>query len=378
MKKYSFHWAGIIFALWIMLLIFIASIVPRYLPQTLFVGSRNNFDERLPRWLYDNPLPKWIWMWANLDGGHYVSIARDGYYKNEHGFFPFYPLMIRFVHSVTSAPFIICGLLISYLSLFGFIKLFMNLFRNDHVRTNPYWLQWWMMTFPAVFFLISVYNDSFYLFLTMLVFHFVGKKKWWLARIAAYAVGLTRITSLALFPALLIEGWRSKKNRTELWTAAVCAPLGVLSYLGYLERFEGGWHVFFDSMAIWGQNKFVFPIQTFWRYTKILATYHHFDQIFFVSLIELSLILFAAYLLIVGKKMIRESLWAYSLAVTILPSTSGTGSGFPRYFIHAFPLIMILAIAFRKKRFLTIVIGLVFLFIQLVSFSFFSQGYFVS
>lgn len=363
---------------WISLLFIAGYMSPRYLPQTLFIGSRNNFNERLPRWLYDDPIPRWIWMWANLDGGHYVSIARDGYYEGEYGFFPLYPIIIRIIHHLTTVPFVLSGLLISGVALIGFFRFSLLLTRKIAPGLSLRMLFFWFITSPAAFFLISVYNDSLYLLLAICSFYAIEKKRWIHACLALYLAGLTRITGLALCTAFIAEGWRLKKDRLHLWKAALFSPLGTLTYLGYLHLFKGGWQAFFDSMAVWGQDKFTFPIQTLWRYVKILVTYQQSDYTYFITGIEFFLMIFSIILLLIGRKMIRLSLWVYALTVVLLPSTSGTGAGFPRYFIHAFPLFLIMDIIFRKNRLMAIATGLTFLTIQLLFFSFFSQGYFVS
>lgn len=359
---------------WIAALLAVSFAAQKVIGQTPFIGSRNHFDERLPKWLYDGRLPRWVWMWANMDGSHYLSVARDGYYKYEHGFFPLYPLFIRIVHDFTHFPFILNGLAITYLSFFLLVKVLYLLFRLDYSGQRFFRVFLILIVFPSAFFLLSVYNDSLYLLLALGSFYLARKGRWWLAGWCGYFAALTRVTGLALFPALLIEAGVRKRN----WYPLFLIPLGTLTYFGYLQIFEGGWRLFFDSMAVWGQSRFVFPLQTLWRYLNILLGNLVFSRIYLVSLLELATILLSLLLLLAGRKMVRRSYWVYAATVLILPVSSGTLAGAPRYFFHAFPLILILSRLIGERRWLRVSICGLFVLLQLAMFAFFSQGQFVS
>lgn len=361
-------------SVWVAILLGISSLSPRLIPQGSFIGSRNHFDERLPKWLYDGRLPQWIWMWANLDGNHYVSIARDGYYRFEHGFFPLYPWLIRVVHDAMGLQFILSGLLITYVSLWLLIKVFWNLIRIDYPGQKFFPVFVTLISFPSAFFLISVYNDALFLLLALLSFYLARKDRWWLAGLCGYLAALTRVTGLALFPALLVESGLKKKR----WFPTLLIPLGTLTYFSYLQIFEGGWKLFFESMAVWGQSRFIFPLQTLYRYIKIIMTFQVFDKTYLVSSLELATIILSLILLVTGRKLVRLSYWVYAAAVLLLPVSSGTLSGLPRYFFHAFPLILILNQLLERRRLLKVAAIGVFFLIQLLMFGFFSQGQFVS
>lgn len=361
-------------SVWVAILLGISSLSPRLISQGSFIGSRNHFDERLPKWLYDGRLPQWIWMWANLDGNHYVSIARDGYYRFEHGFFPLYPWLIRVVHDAVGLQFILSGLLITYVSLWLLIKVFWKLIRIDYPKQNFFPVFVTLISFPSAFFLISVYNDALFLLLALLSFYFARKDRWWLAGLCGYLAALTRITGLALFPALLVEAGLKKKS----WYPLLLIPLGTLTYFGYLEIFVGGWRLFFDSMAVWGQSRFIFPLQTLYRYVKIILTHQIFNKTYLVSFLELATTVLSLGLLVAGRKLVRRSYWIYAATVLLLPVSSGTLAGLPRYFFHAFPLILILSQLIWRRRLVAIMVLGIFILIQLMMFGFFSQGQFVS
>ena len=361
---------------WIGILLAAGLAAPKFISQTSFIGSRNHFDERLPKWLYDGRLPRWIWMWASLDGNHYLSIARDGYYGLEYGFFPLYPILIRFLNSLTGLQFVISGLVISYLSFLGMMVMGWKLLRLDYSADRSKSIFYWFLVFPTAFFLISVYNDSLYLFLALSSWYLARKKRIWGGAAVGYFAALTRITGLALLPALAVEMITSRRKVKEL-LPLILIPLGTLSYFLYLEVFRGGWRLFLSSMAIWGQERFVFPLQTLWRYLNIIFGFQTLDRAYLVASMELSVVILSILLLIKGWKSVRLSYLVYAIVVLLLPSSSGTLAGMPRYFLHAFPLIIILSSLF-KHRWLIISFRLVFFVTQLVLFAYFSQGHFVS
>ncbi|MBI2309876.1 hypothetical protein HYU89_03170 [Candidatus Collierbacteria bacterium] len=367
---------GAILILWVVSLLTSAYIAPRFIPDTLFIGSRNSFDERLPQWLYDNRMPRWIWMWANLDGNHYLSIARNGYYEFENGFFPLYPLAIRVVANLSGLPFLLSGLLVTYTSFILFLKLLLRLLRLDFTDQASNQVIRWIIGFPVAFYLIAIYNDALFLFLTVGCFYAVRKSKWWPGGILGGLAALTRFPGIAIFPALLIEWWSGKRRIRDL-IPVFFIPLSTLSYFLYLHIWERDWNLFVTSMSVWRQDRFVLPIQTAYRYFKIFASVSPNSLMYFLALAEFSAVVFAIVVLIKGFKLIRRSYWVYAVSYLLIPMSGGTFQGMPRYIIHAFPVILIFSLLTVKSRWRYLVMGGFFV-LQLIFMAFFSQGYFIS
>lgn len=363
---------------WIVALMTSALLAPRFIPQTLFVGSRNLFDERLPRWLYDNALPRFFWLWANLDGGHYLSIARDGYYDYEYGFFPLYPLAIRLMRFLIQVPFVLGGLIITYLSFWIFLKRFWRLLRLDFSQQDSRRMIIMFLAFPVAFYLLAVYTDSLYLMLMIFCFWFARQRQWRWAGVAGGLAALARFPGIALFPALLVE-WltqEKKQHRFPLWLFLI--PLATLGYLFYIQVSKGDWRLFFSSMGVWKQNQYVLPFQTVYRYFKILGTATSRSFVHLISLTELISMFGSVGLLMWGMKKIRPSYLVYAASYLVLPLSSGTFTGMPRYVLHAFPIMMLLALFLKKHPKALAIVTVVFMVLQLVFVAYFSQGHFVS
>ena len=312
---------ALILTVWVAFLLVSAYIAPRFIPDTLFIGSRNSFDERLPQWLYDNRMPRWIWMWANLDGNHYLSIARNGYYEFENGFFPLYPLAIRAVANLSGLPFLLSGLLATYISFILFLKLLHNLLRLDFTVQASNRVISWIIVFPAAFYLIAIYNDALYLFLTVGCFYAVRKNKWWLVGFLGGLAALARFPGIAIFPALLVEWWSGKRRIRDL-IPVFFIPLSTLSYFLYLHIWEGNWNLFVTSMSVWRQDRFVLPIQTAYRYFKIFTTVEPTSLMYLVALAEFAAVVFAIAVLIKGFKLVRLSYWVYAASYLLIPMSA--------------------------------------------------------
>lgn len=352
---------------WLILIFVAAALAPRFISQTIFVGNRNMFGEHFPRL---------VWLWANLDGNHYLSIARDGYYRFEFGFFPLYPLLIRLLSMLTGKPFLLSALLISYAAFFGFLAMFLKLLRLDFRKNQVMDIVMWFLVFPTSFYLISVYNDSLFLFLVTSAFYCARKKKWWISGIIGFFASLTRVTGLALFPALLFEWYLGREKKLNL-LPTMLIPLGMASYLWYLNGIGGGVNLISQSMEVWGQSRFIFLVQTMWRYLKIFVRHRMINRVFFIAGIEFTSVLLSMFLIVRGKKLIRPSYLVYSISLLLIPLSSGTFQGMPRYFLHAFPLVIILALLIGKKWYRKILMALS-LILQIILVAYFSQGHFVS
>lgn len=357
----------LILMVWVVSLLASASIAPKYISETLFIGNRNNFGERLPRL---------VWMWGNLDGSHYLSISRDGYYRFEHGFFPLYPLTIRMVNRITGLPYLLSALAITHISFLLFLLVLNKLIGLDFKKNNIIQTILWLIIFPASFYLLAVYNDSTFLFLAVTCFYSARKQRWWLAGISGGLAALMRFAGIALFPALLAEWWLGKRNRHDL-IPLILIPLATLNYFLYIHISRGSWNLFITSMKVWQQDRFVLPFQTAYRYFKIFTTVTPDSLMYLVAMAEFAAVVFAIVVLIKGFKLVRLSYWVYAVFYLLIPMSGGTFQGEPRYIIHAFPVILIFSQLMAKNRWRYLVMGVLFV-LQLIFIAFFSRGYFIS
>lgn len=314
-----------------------------------------------------------LYPWANLDGVHYLSLASEGYAKDGTNarFLPLYPAFIAFTArslgggEAFGSLYFFTSFFIANLFFVLSLLLLYKLLRIDYSEVIAKQTIVFLLIFPTSFFFASIYSESLFLFLTVLSFYMIRRRQTVLASVSGLLLSATRIVGISILPALLyeqyIEGVMTKDKKSLWQTLLPFAPLIFLVPLGlffYMWFNFSQWHDplhFLKAHAEIGtgrENMMVFPLQTVFRYLKILFTIP-VQFAWWVALLELGSFLLAVLLLYAGYKQgIRRSYLIFSFFAILLPSLSGTFTGLPRYIIVAFPLY--LAIALLRNRYLHI------------------------
>jgi hypothetical protein len=199
--------------------------------------------------------------WARWDAGHYMRIALNGYTDpvdpGNPAFFPLLPLLMRGVmflsgQEPTEPRLAATSVLVANLCFGAAVPLFAHLvnrrFGPDVARVAILLL----CVSPFSFFFSAGYSESLFLLLTVLMFGFV-ERRWWLA--AALVAGVatsSRLTGLALAPALLLAAWRCQASRRDLAGIVMLSPLGIVAYGAYTWRALGDPLAFLNAQSGWG------------------------------------------------------------------------------------------------------------------------------
>lgn len=326
--------------------------------------------------------------WDNMDGVHYISIAKQGYFQYEQAFFPGYPLLLRFFNQLVGFDLSWTGFLLSnifiFLSSLILYKLGRDLFSEKIAIASIIFLY----SFPASFFFSAVYTESFFFFLLLSSFYFSFKQKWILAGFFGALASFTRLVGIFLFPALLIEWFFSQKNKHSRISFSrpmipvvfsLCLiPLGLLAYMYYLYISVGDPFYFFHSQPFFGAgrsgSRLILLPQVIYRYLRIFYT-STFNFSFFIALFEFLFFLLAVYLLLKNIKKIPVSWLVFSFFSLITPTLTGSFSSIPRYFLTIFPLYICLA---KESRVVKRLIFFIFVMLLLVGCLYYLKGYFVS
>lgn len=375
----------IIFVLW-RILLFIPLIIAQFFP----VNKINHYVflsyyEKLPPF-FSNIL---VNTWANFDGVHYLNIALNGYTDNLR-FFPLYPLLIKsmlflFGQSSYVAAYII-GFIINHLFLlFGLLILYklLRLFYNEKISFSTVIL---LLIFPFSFFFTSIYTESLFLLLTVSTLYLAQKQKWFLTSLVAMLLPITRPIGLIIIPTLITEFFiQYKLNKTKFKKQRLLflllLPLGYFFYMIFNYIKTGRFLYFIESQGSLFNGRSVdsiilFP-QTLYRYLKILFSVPIHNHDWQIALIEVISFFFAVVMLyILHKKKVRITYLVFSFFGVLIPASTGTFSGLPRYLIVLFPLFLGLALIQNKKiKYLYIIFSVI---LTIVSLIWFSRGYYVS
>ncbi len=380
---FSLRWLLLVFFFW-RLLLFIPPIIGTYV-----ISYRSGY-EYTSLWKYIAPyfpvsLP-FLSVWANFDGIYYLSIAGGGYTKEMAGFFPLYPAIVNIVSQILGIQttfgveqFFI-ALFLSNAFFFISLVVFYLLLRLDYSKKISLLSIFFLLIFPTSFYFVSIYTESLFLLLTLLSFYFTRKKRWVLAGISAALLSATRIVGIAIFPALLVAFWKSERDPRK-GLPLLLAPLGIIFYGLYNAMQWGNPLQFLLVHGTLGNSRsteaIVFFPQTVVRYIKILFTVSPIQYEWFVALLEFGFFFWAiGCFYIAWKKKIYMPYLVFSVICFLIPVSSGTFSGLPRYLCTIFPLFIVVAL-FRNRfvQFCWTVLSFLLLFILTLLFS---RGFFVS
>jgi hypothetical protein len=300
-------------------------------------------------------------MWYRWDAGFYASIASYGYtWYNEQrpaedmAFLPAYPAAIRAVMDVTGCSFTpylstcatVAGLVVSNAALLIASYCLFDLTQRHFERRTAWRALILLMITPNVIFLSGVYTEALFLCLAVLTFWLL-EREWFIAAVILSSVAaLTRSVGVALFPALLWCAWIGTRDRRLPVRAArlALASLPVLAFAGYVlyaGSIAGDLGAYFRSYeVIWGRDVTRAPWET-------LAAYFGGDSVTLVGwkLSWIDLAAFVGYMALALIVLRRQPAWGlFALTAILLPFTSGTLTGMPRFGAVVFPFYIVLAL----------------------------------
>lgn len=330
-------------------------------------------------------LPNYLYSLANFDGIHYIKIALLGYSQYEQAFFPFFPLLIRFLTSFFGNP-VITGLLISNLSLLIGLVFFYKLLLLIENRTTALWIIAFIICFPTAFYFNGVYTESLYFMLTSISLYLLKKRNLlWSGVFGAFS-SLTRFIGVLLFlPFLSIYSRKSRTHPLKFFLYIASPLLGLFIYMLYLYKTTGNPLSFFSSLSAFGVGRstnLVLLPQVYFRYFRIFFT-ADFSFAYMISLLEFTVFTFFFFVSLLeafrahkNKDYFLLGIALYSAAALLLPTLTGSFTSIPRYALLAPAPFFFLAHMKNKAVKVCVFIG--FSLLQVLLFAFFLQGYFVA
>ena len=352
-RSYKF-WLVSRFIFWRLLLIIFAA----FAIQTL------QFKPSFPYWeiLLEPKGHPIFWSWANFDGVHYLTIAKQGYTAQyTQAFFPLYPYAIGYIDRIFN-NLIASGLLISHVSFLITLFVFYKLILLDRGVSTAKRTLTYLLLFPTSYYFGSLYSESLFLMLVLTSFYAARKKKWWLAGILGAIASATRIFGIFLFPALIVEWYISGRTKSsyspfELLKSILpitLIPLGLLYYMNYLNRAFSDPLLFLTSQPAFGaqrsSDKIILLYQVVWRYLKMLATVDPSTILYYTVSLEFATGILFLLLSVIAFKYTRASYAIFGILSYLTPTFTGTFSSMPRYVLILFPSFILLGLV-KNRRF---------------------------
>lgn len=302
--------------------------------------------------------------WAQWDGGHFINIARLGYFNpQEYAFFPLFPNLIRFVSIFTFGNLVLAGLVISNVSFLAFLVIFYKLARKKFGSEIASILVFTILTFPTAFFGVAVYSESVFLLLAVLTLHFLDSKRFLYAAVCASLAGAARLVGIFLIIPLVWSYLENISFRVKnLNLKVLVVPLsvsGLFLYSLYLYLRFGDPFYFSTVESVWHRS-FINPLSTIYSYLAVNPFAKPFNDYLDIAATIGFLVILAF-----GYKKIPKSWWVFSLLVILTPASTGTLTSMPRYVLSAFPVFILLAIYLKDRRALKMITWGIFLILQL-------------
>lgn len=281
---------------------------------------------------------------ANWDGGHFLGIA-DGYdEKFQYAFFPLYPLLINLISKLTGS-FLPAGILISIVFSFLAVNLLYQLIRLEFGKQNGERGVLALLFFPMSFYLLTVYSEGLFLFLSIAAFFFVRKKHLFFATVAAALAGATRFAGLAVILSLFVNLYVTRQLNWKNWFVFL-APLGFVSYSVYLYIHTGDPLYFIQAENYWHRSLTI----------PGSAVVHSFKELIFSGLFIkdfsgfLDLIFTILGIGLVWKvwKSLGIDYAIFSGVSLALPLFSPTLLAIPRYLLTIFPIFIVMSLYKNK------------------------------
>ncbi len=343
---------GVIFTLWRVMLLGIEAIAPLLWP------SREGFlGVTTP--------------WANFDGAHYTSIAKDGYGVYQFAFFPFYPWLIHWFSFFLKLPYEHTAVFLSHVAFLIGLFLFWRYLEGSRGRI---WTIAFLLLYPASFFFAAAYSESVFFALAAGVLLAIKRKHWILAGSLVALASTTRLVGIFLVFPLVFAMRRG-------WLVFAIAPVGLLGYMAYLWKAVGDPLAFFHVQPAFGAGRsgseLILLPQVAWRYARILTTVPMHEMLFHVALLELGAFVLGLVLLVLAwRRRFDAGLLLYGACVLLIPTLTGTLSSMPRYVLAAFPLFA--ALGGIRLVWIKALLLVVFASILVWAATVFLRGYFIS
>lgn len=388
-----------VYTLWRGWLWFITAQAAKILPLTTGYLARES---------YGASLPNFVWPWGNMDGSVFMLIAKNGYQASELPFFPLFPLFMRWTAVLMGIPLLLAGLLVSVLAFAGAMYFAYQLLKLEGKKELFGLFFILLISYPTGHYLTAVYNDALFLLWAMGTLYFGRQGKFVIASMFGALATLTRLNGLALalylgfeYFVLLQPGWVTAQqwwNNRQQWRSvlvkgfnfknwagcynlwlALLIPGAFVGYLAWIHLNYGDWQLFFKGVQVWHRDQLTFPLQTVWRYLKILVSVNPRSLVYGVAAAELTFTVFYWLVWLFNWNRIRLSYWLLMVFTLLIPMLTGTLQGMPRYGLHLFPLFYSLSLWMEPRprwvKFTWIGVSLI---LQVVYVGLFTRGYFVA
>jgi hypothetical protein len=273
-----------------------------------------------------------LYHWYYWDAKRFATIATSGYPTPDYAaFFPLYPALVHVFTVLTHRDVLESSMFISNLAFLGMLIVLYRFVTVEFDKETAQRTALYISIFPTALFFFAGYNESLFLFFTLLCFYTIRRGSWWLAGLFGLLAALTRSSGIFLalifvceylrqqWP-LLREIWQSKQFSRAVrplahLPAMLLIPLGLGIYSYGLYRRFGNPFEFIKAQSYWRAG-LTFPLYAPLLTLKKILTLPLFTFVTPHNIIDFSAaVLFTALLVLcfVGPERIKRSQWTFPL-----------------------------------------------------------------
>lgn len=289
-------------------------------------------------------------MFLHWDSKIYLDIiinyySPTTYFPIKYPFFPFYPLLIKFISSLLQSNPIIIGIivnqlvfLISFIIIYKYCKNFLKL-SDNHIEFTLV-----LLSISSINIYMNIlYTESVFMLILLLAFYNLRNEKYWIAAIFGFTLSATKIIGVLFILPFFIHIYK-KSPKIFSWQTIIQIALissGLLLFMLYLFKITGDPLKFVHAQVHWGRlnnvNWFEHPISSF---KNIFQTARPHEILFLIMSILLIGFMFL-------KNYHLENI--FFIASLILPILSGKLDSFSRYISVHFIIYIIFGYLTRLK-----------------------------
>src|SRR5919201_1401303 len=287
-------------------------------------------------------------VWARWDSVFFLRIAEHGYDGTTAAFYPLYPGLVALLGRVFFGHYVVAGIVVSLAAALG---AFVLLYRIAEERLGADGAQravLYLALFPMALFLQAVYSESLYLLLVLAAFVLAERGRFAAAGVVSGLAILTRVTGLALLPALAVLAWRARDRRRAFAGLALAVPVAAAYPLLLWQQVGDPW-AFRNAQDRWHRRlSAAGPFGGIWQalvhWTPSHADFQHAVAVNAESLV--ALVLFVPLAIVAWRRFgAPYGLFAVlSLALPLsYPSARWPLLSLPRFGLVIFPFFLALA-----------------------------------
>jgi Gpi18-like mannosyltransferase len=287
-------------------------------------------------------------MWSQWDAPHYLRIAEIGYRpRSVTGddplfivFFPLFPLAVRIV-AFAARNLVLSGMIVSLLASVGACWFLYRLVAIDRDHAEAWRAVVLLVSFPTAYFMAAPYTEALFLFGILASVYAARTDRWARAGLAGALATGTRVSGVALAPALVAEAFASPGKRVRRLGWIALAGAGLAGYLVVNRVVYHDWFWFLTVQRTHWFQRAVAPWQTLVDAVRALITGPPNNTITFIYWGRLAGFAFAVTLLIAGLRRLRaaDSIYAWTSLVLVLSATWLIS--LPRYLLAIYPLFIV-------------------------------------